>query len=109
MRILKFIVDDQIVSEDPNCDFRNLVPGTEGHVIAEFIFSSVWNGCVKVASFYSILGKEFTPQILKDGKSCIIPVEALKNRVFKIKLTGQKDNFKITTNKVAVVQDGDKR
>lgn len=108
MRILRFIVDEQIISQDVNCDFDNLVPGTEGYIIAEFIFSSAWKDCVKVASFYSTLGREFEPQVLKDGRTCVIPAEALKNRTFSIKVTGKKDNYKIVTNKVVVVQRGGK-
>ena len=39
MRTLKFIVEGQIIKQDPNCDFSNLVPGTEGYLRAEFSFS----------------------------------------------------------------------
>ena len=39
MRTLKFIVDGQILRQDPTCDFSNIVPGTEGYLIAEFAFS----------------------------------------------------------------------
>lgn len=106
-RVLKFIVDNQIITKDPTCDFSGLVPGSEGFLEAEFKFSSVWDGCAKVAGFYSPLGQEYQPQPLLDGKSCIIPPEALKRQIFKIRLFGAKPNFNITTNKVAVSQDGD--
>ena len=39
MRTLKFIVEGQIIKQDPSCDFTNLVPGTEGYLRAEFSFS----------------------------------------------------------------------
>ena len=39
MRTLKFKVDGQIITKHPDCDFSNLVPGTEGYLRAEFIFS----------------------------------------------------------------------
>lgn len=35
MRILKFIVDKQIIRRDPNCDFSNLVSGTKGYLKAD--------------------------------------------------------------------------
>ena len=108
MRVLKFIVEDQIIKQDPNCDFDNLIPGTEGYLKAEFSFSPEWNGCVKVARFYSVMGREYDSQILKDGKSCMIPAEALKNRIFKIEVLGRRENFTLTTNKVAISQDGGK-
>lgn len=106
MRTLKFIVNDQIITEDPNCDFNGLVPGTEGYLKAEFSFSSEWNGTVKVASFYSQMGTEYPPQILEDGRTCIIPAEALKRRVFKVKVLGKRNGLKIETNRVVVRQNG---
>jgi len=106
MRTLKFIVDDQIIKQDPNCDFENLVPGTEGYLQAEFSFSSEWNGFVKVAGFYSMMGREYEPQVLADGKTCLIPSEALERRVFKIRIIGKKGNKMLTTNKLSINQNG---
>lgn len=106
MRTLKFIVDDQIIRQDPQCDFSGLVPGTEGYLQAEFSFSSEWDGCVKVVSFESPFGAEYEPRVLEDGKTCVIPVEALKRRVFKMRVLGKRDTFRITTDKVEVCQNG---
>lgn len=107
MRTLKFIVEDQILKVDPECDFSNLVPGTERYLRAEFVFSKEWNGYVKVASFFSPLGTEYDPQILKDGRSCIIPAEALVRRKFKVRVQGKGTEGKIMkTNKVTVCQNG---
>lgn len=109
MRTLKFIVDGQIVKLDPNCDFSNLVPGTSEYLKAEFSFSPEWDGRVKVAAFWSVLGKEYPPQLLKDGRECIIPEEALKRRKFKVQVIGKKDGSKLTTNRVEVNQNGGKK
>lgn len=105
MRTLKFIVDDQIITKDPHCDFSNIVPGSEGYLQAKFSFSSAWDGCAKVAGFYSVMGEEYQPQLLKDD-TCIIPTEACERQEFKIRIFGKKDGFKITTNKVVVNQNG---
>ena len=109
MRTLQFIVDDQIIKQDPNCDFDNLVPGTEGYLQARFSFSPEWNGCVKVAAFYSPMGRELPAQILKDGVTCMIPAEALIKKNFKIQVMGKKRGFKILTNKITVNQNGGKK
>lgn len=106
MRTLKFKVDKQIIEKDPDCDFENLVPGTEGYLQAEFSFSSEWNSCVKVATFHSMIGKEYPPQPLVGGKYCMIPAEALKKKRFMVGVAGKKDGRKLTTNKVLVVQNG---
>lgn len=105
MRTLKFIVDGQIVTLDPNCDFSNLVPGSEGYLRAEFIFSPEWRDCVKVASFWSAMGEEFKPQILNDN-ACMIPAEATKRMTFRVQVLGKKNGYKIITNKVDVNQTG---
>lgn len=106
MRTLKFIVNNQRIIPDPNCDFTNLIPGTEGYLRAEFSFSTEWTGCVKVAGFYSMMGTEYEPQILKDGKSCIIPAEALKRRVFKVQIIGKRADLKMKTNRITIKQNG---
>lgn len=107
MRTLKFNVQDQIITRDPNCDFSNLVPGTEGYLQAEFTFSKEWDSCSgKVAAFYSPIGVEFPPQIIKNN-TCMIPAEACARRNFMIKVIGKgADGYRLTTNDVLVTQTG---
>lgn len=106
LRVLKFIVNGQIIEQDPNCDFSGLVPGTSGYIQAEFSFSPEWNGKAKVAAFYSAMGKEYPAKILEDGRTCMIPEEALDKKVFKIQIMGRTPNSYVVTNKVEVIQDG---
>lgn len=106
MRTLKFIVNKQIITIDPNCDLTGLIPGSEGYLQAEFSFSPEWKNCTKVVAFFSYLGKEYQPQLLTDGKHCMITAEALKDRRFKVQVIGKDKDFKITTNKVTVCQNG---
>ena len=100
MRTIKFIVDGQVITRDQSCDFGKLVPGSEKYVKAE------WNGRAKVVRFWSAMGREYEPQTLPDGKTCLIPSEALKKRVFKVQIMGKEGKSKILTNKVEVKQDG---
>lgn len=108
MRTLRFIVNGQIITQDPNCDFSNLVPGTEGYLQAEFRFSSEWRSCNKVAAFYSMMGAEYPPQVLNERNICMIPAEALKRRNFKIRVFGKGPELALTTDKVLVQQNGGK-
>ena len=108
MRTVNFIVNKQTLSLDPACDVSDLVPGTKGYLLAKFSFSSEWNGCVKVAAFFSNLGKEYEPQILANGTTCVIPSEALAKSIFKVQVVGRKDDYDISTNKVTVHQRGGK-
>lgn len=105
MRKLKFIVENQIIKPDPSCDFSGLVPGTEDYLCLSFSFSREWSGYVKVASFWSVMGKEYEPQVLEDN-SCIVPVEAAMKRSFKVKILGKKGDSKLTTNKITINQYG---
>ena len=106
MRVLRFIVEDQIIRQDPNCDFSGLVPGSSGLVRAEFSFSSEWNDIMRVVAFYSNLGKEYTPRVLGYGEACTIPEEALANYIFKVQVKGIKSGMKVETNKIEVYQKG---
>ena len=107
MRILKFIIDGLSITQDPECDFSGLVPGTEGYLWAEFSFSNEWSDCVKVAKFTSIMGKEYEPKAL-EGDKCLIPAEALARRSFKIQIMGRGSNKRLLTNKITINQDGGK-
>lgn len=106
MKTLKFKVNGQSIALESISEAEKLVPGSEGYILAEFTFSKEWDSCAKVAAFYSNLGREFEPQILKEGKLCIIPSQALKLSVFKVKVLGKKDDYMICTNKVTVHQKG---
>lgn len=106
MRTLKFIVNGQTLTPDPNCDFTGLVPGSGGYLRVEFAFSSEWENTVKVVGFYSRLGAEYRPQHLNDGKSCVIPTEVLAKRVFKIQVMGRNATIRLITNKLEIDQKG---
>lgn len=102
MRTLKFIITDQAITKDPDCDFTGIVAGTEGYLRAEFSVSGEWAGC-RMAAVFSSLGKEY-PQPIKDG-SCVIPAEALEWDNFGVRVVGQRDGYRITTNEVKVKQE----
>lgn len=103
MRTLQFIVTGQTIKPDPKCDFSGLVPGSVGYLKVEFSFSKEWTSTPKVVAFYSRLGNEYPPQALKDGRTCLIPAEALQKRVFKVQVLGQNG---LVTNKLEIDQKG---
>ena len=106
MQTLKFIVNNHTITLDPECEKMDLIPGTRSQLQAEFVFSSDWNNSMKVAAFYSNLGREFEPRVLKNGKMCDIPAEALKKSIFKVRVFGEKNGQPFSTNKVTVYQRG---
>ena len=108
MRVLKFIVNGPTIRQDPSCDFDGLFPAPGQEIAAEFAFSSEWLNIPKVAAFYSMLDKEYPPQIIDDECRCVIPSEALNRPTFKLQLLGNNRGRIISTNKLTVYQKGGK-
>ena len=108
MRTLKFLVNGEVVKQDPSCDFSGLFLDKNSEICAEFIFSSEWNDKIKVAAFWSMLDREYEPQAL-DNNTCVIPVEAFSKASFKIQVLGIGGHERLTTNKLVVLQTGGRR
>lgn len=104
-RNLRFIVDGETIKQDPSCDFSGLFPGKNPYICAEFDFSPEWDNRIKVASFASILGKEYDPQLIEDD-ACMIPAEALARPVFKMQILGRHKNHNYKTNTINIYQRG---
>ena len=103
MRLLMFNVDSQHVTRDPDCDFTGLVAGTRKYLKARFSFSQEWDECTLVAASFWRGGKEYAIR-LKNGE-CDIPSEALTGKTFSVSVTGQRGDYRITTNRVTVRQE----
>lgn len=109
MRTLRFIVDGRDIKQDPSCSFNGLFPGTEDTIKAEFAFSSEWKSVVKVIAFWSLMDKEYPPQVLNyDENACMIPKEALARPAFKIQILGKQNGRSFKTNMFTVYQRGGK-
>ena len=102
MRLLKFNVNAQHVQKDPECDFSNIAPGSQGYLRAQFTFSPEWQDCVIVASFWR--GKKEHAVLVTDG-ICDIPSEALVGPTYRVSVIGQRGDYRITTNKEIVRQE----
>ena len=109
MRVLKFIVDETTIKPDPDCDFTGLFPGQMERVVADFTFTPDWKSRVKVAAFWSIMGKEFPPQVINEEGLCEIPNEALAKVAFKVQVLGKHRDKKVETNQLTIYQSGNKR
>lgn len=83
MRVLKFCVDEQKISKMPGCDG--------------------WSGCAKVAEFYDMLGqlRESVPVI---NNACTVPAVVTGGILWGIRIVGAKGNYRITTNRLDVMQ-----
>lgn len=103
MRTLRFIITGQNIEKDPSCDFSGLVPGTKGYLRAEFIFDHNWDGCRKAAVFTNLC-KDYPVPIINN--TCEIPEEALTWKRFQVSVIGERNGYRIPTNKMEVKQDG---
>lgn len=103
MRQLRFIVTGQSIKKDSSCDFSNIAKGTKGYLKALFDFDSDWNGCRKAAVFEKLQTKFPAPII---NNECMIPEDALTWNYFNVSVVGEREGYRITTNKMEVKQDG---
>lgn len=102
MRTLRFIISAQDIQKDQSCDFSGIVSGTQGYLQAEFSFSPEWTGC-RIAAVFRSLAKEYACPV-KNGR-CMIPPEALTWDSFGVRLVGQKEGYRITTNEIRISQE----
>lgn len=106
MRILRFIVEGQSIKPDPSCDFDGLFPGKNDDIQVEFEFSHEWTDMVKVVGFWSMMGVEYSPQMLDEYDSCAIPIEALAKPAFKMQVFGKHRGGIFQTDKITIYQRG---
>lgn len=102
MRVLQFLIRQQNVRKDPECDFSGLVSGSEGYLQARFLYSKEWDGCAVAAVFSSVDGAEAVPVV---NGECAVPKKILKKKRWWVYVVGVKDNYRIATNKVEVMQE----
>ena len=103
MRVLSFNVDGQQIRKNPECDFSGLVAGTRNYLKAHFSFSPDWDGCVLIASFWKGSTEYAVP--IKDNV-CLIPSEVLVGRSYGVSVIGQRSDYRITTNRIYIRQEG---
>ncbi len=106
MKTLKLLVGEYGIKVNPACSFDGIFPGMTEPLRLEFDFSPEWKSMVKVAAFWSMMGSEYPPQVLEDGKSCMIPTEALKRAAFKVQILGKYNGQIASTNKLTVSLKG---
>lgn len=108
IRTLRFIIDDNVVIKDPDCDFSGMFPGKEDSVRLEFSFSNDWDNTVKVVGFYSLMGKEYEPQVLVDD-ACMIPAEVLERTAFMFRVYGKRGKYRLKSDERVIRQSGGKK
>jgi hypothetical protein len=101
MRVLDFDVNRQIITKSPECDFNDIVAGTQGYLKARFNFSREWAGYMRVAVFTCRGAEEARPLL---GNMCDVPSEVLLGDSFKVTVVGKRGNDKLTCNAATVIQ-----
>lgn len=100
MRILNFKVSGQNLSK--NGDFSGIVAGTKGYLRLSFDFDPEWSGCKK-AVIFSRYDREQALPVINGG--CPVPDEIAQHTRWKVRLIGEKEGYRITTNEVEVRQE----
>lgn len=104
MRTLKFNVNDQIIKQDPACDFSNIIVGSSGYLKAEFSFSEEWDGFVRVAEFrnYHHDKEPISVAIGKDN-TCLVP-DVTNTTSWRVRVIGKRGKTFLSTNETRVIQ-----
>lgn len=105
MRTLKFAVNAQRITSDPNCDFSGIVPGTVGYLKAHFSFSPEWAGMVKVAEFRKYLCDEPVSVPIINGE-CAVPDTVTGGKAWYVKIIGKRGDVILPTCNCKVEQEG---
>lgn len=105
MRVLKFVVNAQKITQDPNCDFSGIVRGTAGYLEARFSFSTEWGGTVKVAEFRKYTCDSAVSVPIINGE-CMVPAKVTGGKAWHVKVIGKKGDVIIPTENCRVEQEG---
>ncbi len=100
MRVLNFKVSGQCLSKSG--DFSGIVAGTKGYLRLSFEFDPEWAGCKK-AVIFSWYDREQALPVINGG--CPVPDEIAQHTRWKVRLIGEKEGYRITTNEVEVRQE----
>lgn len=82
--------------------FKNMINSVQMD-FSVLLRSDGWSGCAKVAEFYDMLGqlRESVPVI---NNTCTVPAVVTGGILWGIRIVGAKGNYRITTNKLEVMQ-----
>ena len=90
MQTLTFCVERDRIKKHSTFDGDTLYLDPKEPIQIRFIFSPDWDEYpLKVVGFYNRKREELTPQVLLDENTCVLPVEALDDGIFYIKILGQ--------------------
>lgn len=103
MRTLKFIVKNQKLQKDKDCDFSKIIKGSKGYLRLFFSLPEEWKKLNIAVSFYR-RGREIDAKILENGY-CDVPDSVSNFNHFSISLTGAKKGYRITTEKITIDQE----
>lgn len=98
MRRLLFSVDGQHLAKQG--DFSGITAGSKGYLKCCFgVDGSDWHGAKKVALF-----NEVYAVAVDEALECCVPDEVTGGKSFKVRMIGQNDTMRVTTNAVLVEQ-----
>lgn len=103
MRELKFIVDGQKLTKSKECDFENIVRGTNNYLRLTFFFSREWSGMVKVVEITNVSGVKVIEPL--SGNTFAVPGIVTGDSIIKVKLYGMnKKGDQIVTDTMIINQ-----
>ena len=104
MRELKFIVDGQKLTKSKECDFENIVRGTNNYLRLTFWFDTAWNGTTKAIEVSNISGTKIIEPLVNG--SFVLPSQVTGDSIMKVKVYGmKKTGEQIASNEMLIKQE----
>ena len=86
MQTITLVATDGDLMVDSQDDIRSI--DTAKPAVLRILFDSSWAKYAKVVEFTDTWGNEMTPQILKNGYSCVLPSSIFKDSRFSVRVIG---------------------
>ena len=101
MRELHFDVAGQLLRRNKQCDFENIVRGSDNYLCLVFHFDNDWRETKRVISMYDVDGNQINES---EQDKATVPVSVTHGSMFYFELTGKSNKTRITTNRMYIEQ-----
>lgn len=102
MRDIVLNLSEQTLSKIGNCDYGNIVRGSNNYLRIVLKTDIQWNNMAKVVTVRTLGGIEYNA--IYEHTGVLLPEEVTKNSYFEIMVTGKNGNQLVKTNNVIINQ-----
>lgn len=102
MRDIILNLSEQYLGKIGNCDYTNIVRGSDNYLRIVLKCDIQWNNMVKVITVRTLGGIEYNA--IYEPTGLLLPEYVTQNSYFEVMVTGKKGNQLVKTNSVIINQ-----